>query len=142
MIVDAAGGDPTFAESAEEELTATFPGAKLDLLSPENPVYHEPGATSERIGWRSFAVDKIADKHHAKLRGIMAGKRVGVFFSREDISAGIVGQPVDGIYGYDPATATNLMASMLLYADNGGIAPAGEHPVAEKDQQARAGGER
>lgn len=141
LIVDAAGGDPTFADSAEEELNAIFPAAKVELLSPENPVYHEPGATPERIGWRSFAVDKIADKHHAKLRGIMVGKRVGVFFSREDLSAGIVGEPVDGIYGYDPTTATDLMAAMLLYADNGGIAPVGR-PVAGANQEARAGGEK
>ena len=143
LIVDAAGGDPAFAEAAEEELTGTFQGAKLELLSPENPVYHEPGATPEHIGWRSFAIDKIADKRHGKLRGIMVGNRVGVFFSREDLTGGIVGEPVDGVYGYDPATATDLMASMLLYADNGGIAPttkpAGDHEVAEKDAQARAG---
>ena len=133
LIVDAAGGDPAFAESAEQELTAIFEGAKLDLLPPNHPVYHEPGATPEHIGWRAFAVDKIADRKHAKLRGIPFANRVGVFFSREDLSAGIVGEPVDGIHGYDPATATDLVASMLLYADNGGVAPAGDHPVAERN---------
>lgn len=132
LIVDAAGGDPAFAESAQQELTAVFDGAKLELLPPANPVFHEPGATPERIGWRRFAEDKIADRRHAKIRGITFGSRVGVFFSREDISAGLVGEPVDGVYGYDPATATDLMASMLLYADNGGVAPAGDHPVAER----------
>jgi hypothetical protein len=57
-----------------------------------------------------------------------------------------VGEPVDGVYGYDPATATDLMAGMLLYADNGGVAPttkpAGDHEVAEKDAEARAGDEK
>ena len=34
----------------------------------------------------------------------MAGDRVGVFVSNEDLTVGIVGQPVDGIIGYDPAS--------------------------------------
>jgi hypothetical protein len=37
-----------------------------------------------------------------------------VYFSREDLSAGLVGEPVDGIVGYDPNTATHLMAAMLM----------------------------
>ena len=75
----------------------------------------------------------------------MFGKRVGVFFSRYDIAGGLVGEPVDGVYGYDPQTATDLMAAMLIYAENGGAAaPAGTshpsaRPVAGKDEEARAG---
>lgn len=138
LIVDAAGGDPAFADSAEQEISEAFPSAKLDLLSPENPVYREPGATPARIGWRTFAIDKITDKHHAKLRGITVGNRVGVFFSREDLSAGIVGEPVDGIYGYDPATATDLMAAMLIYADSGGVAPAVKPPETASREEAGA----
>jgi hypothetical protein len=145
LVIDAAGGDVSFAESAQNELAATFGEAhKLELLAPENPVYHEPGDRIEHVGWREFAIDKIADKRKAKLEGITFGKRVGVFFSRYDITGGLVGEPVDGVYGYDPQTATDLMAAMLLYAENGGAAqptgtsqPSG-HPVAGKDQEARA----
>jgi len=142
LIVDSAGGGPEFADAAENELTTIFPEAKVELLAPESPIYLYPHGEIERVGWRTFAVDKVTDKHHAKLRGITFDKRVGVFFSREDISAGIVGEPVDGIYGYDPTTATRLMTSMLLYVDSDGkpplpptTAPAnGESapPVAEK----------
>jgi hypothetical protein len=133
LIVDAAGGDATFADAAENELGAIFPNAKPQLLAANDVVYSEPGSKIEKVGWRNFAVDKVADKHNPKLRGIMVGKRVGVFFSREDISAGIVGEPVDGIYGYDPATATDLMASMLQYAETGGATPAPQPaaPVAQ-----------
>jgi hypothetical protein len=142
LIVDSAGGDPAFADSAEQEITAAFPDAKLELLSPENPVYREPGAAPAKIGWRTFAIDKITDKRHAKLRGITVGNRVGVFFSREDLSAGIVGEPVDGIYGYDPATATDLMAAILIYADSGGVAPAVKPPSPETASREEAGAEK
>jgi hypothetical protein len=49
------------------------------------------------------------------LRGITFNKRIRVFYSALDLSAGIVGEPVDGVYGYDPATATILMAAMVRY---------------------------
>jgi hypothetical protein len=123
LIVDAAGGDATFADGAENELNTIFAGAKLELLPSNHQVYNEPDSKMEKVGWRAFAVDKVADKHNPKLRGLTIGKRTVVFFSREDISAGIVGEPVDGIYGYDPKTATDLMAGMLQYAENGGIEP-------------------
>jgi hypothetical protein len=35
-------------------------------------------------------------------------------FSREDLSAGLVGQDFDGILGYTPETATRLMARQIL----------------------------
>ena len=44
------------------------------------------------------------------------GDRVAVFFSREDLSAGLVGNDVDGILGYTPDTATAIMRNVLLYA--------------------------
>jgi hypothetical protein len=50
------------------------------------------------------------------------GGRVAVFFSVEDLSTGLVGQPVDGIYGYEPASATDLMRNMIFYATGGGTA--------------------
>ena len=39
--------------------------------------------------------------------------KLAVIYSPEDLSGGLVGQPVDGINGYDPATATLLMTRIL-----------------------------
>lgn len=122
LIVDAAGGDVVFADSAENELQATF-GATPALIDEGHLVFNYPGNRVDHIGWRTYAADKVKDKRQAKLRGMNVGKRAAVFFSREDLSAGLVGEPVDGILGYDPATATALMEGMLLYAQSGGVPP-------------------
>ena len=51
-------------------------------------------------------------------------KRPAVFYSPEDLTAGLVGQPVDGIFGYAPESATPLMRNMLLYAAGiGSVSP-------------------
>jgi hypothetical protein len=62
-----------------------------------------------------------------RLRGIEIGGRLAVIFSGEDLSAGLVGNPVDGINGYAPlaakgsdgklrAGASEIMSNILLYA--------------------------
>ena len=44
------------------------------------------------------------------------GNRYAVFFSADDLSAGLVGQQVDGIIGYDPDSATDIMDRMIQYS--------------------------
>jgi hypothetical protein len=56
-----------------------------------------------------------------RLRGIEVNGRLAVIFSPEDLSVGLVGGAVDGIYGYEPESAVNLMRCVLTYA---GAAPA------------------
>lgn len=123
LIVDAAGGDVVFADAAENELNAIF-GAKAEALDQNHLIYSMPGAKVEKIGWRKYVGDRIPDKSRAQLRGITIDGRTAVFFSREDLCEGIVGEPVDGVLGYDPTTATQLMTAMLLYAQYGGHPPA------------------
>ncbi|HSU68840.1 MAG TPA: DUF4159 domain-containing protein [Tepidisphaeraceae bacterium] len=128
LLVDAAGGDVEFADSSESEIAQTL-GGKFELLAENNPVYDVPGAKLEKVGWRSFAAERIGDKKRPKLRGLMVGNRLAVILSREDLSAGIVGEPVDGIMGYDPATATRLMTAMLMFAHAGTAPPPAGGPT-------------
>jgi hypothetical protein len=55
-------------------------------------------------------------------------KRTALFFSAEDLSTGLVGQPVDGILGYDPDSSTKLMARMVLYSSGIKVAPPSTQP--------------
>lgn len=120
LIVEAAGGSPEFATAAESELKSLFgpSAAQLDkLLSPNHPVYNQPDDKIETVGYRAYSRENgVGRAREPRLRGLTFGKKVRVFYSREDMVAGLVGQPVDGIYGYDPTSAANLMAAMILYA--------------------------
>ena len=121
LIVDAAAGDSEFADSVEVELATIFgarAAAQLKVpLAPDSPVFTQTPVKITAVGWRNYARDLIVgDRRSPRIRGIAAGNRLGVLFSREDLSAGLVGEPVDGIYGYDPKTATDLMSAMIMYA--------------------------
>jgi hypothetical protein len=116
LIVDAAGGDVEFADSFQVQAAAMFPDDALDLLPPDDAIYHYPGCEMDKIRWRVAALERVHNKHFGAIQAIKFGKRIGVYFSRQDLSCGLVGQPVDGVYGYEPTTATTLMSAMLLYA--------------------------
>jgi hypothetical protein len=130
LIIDAAGGDVEFATSAGQALGAMFPGSKLAQLPATSPIYNQVGAKIVKAGWRRYALERISERKHPHLEGIAIGGREAVLFSREDLSGGLVGQPVDGILGYSPDTAMDLMAGMLLYAEHPQVVAAAEATTA------------
>jgi hypothetical protein len=121
LIIDAAGGAGAFADSAEAELADIFgkDAAATGLarpLPPESPVYHLPSADIKSVTYRQFArKDMIGRKDAPHIRGIEINNHIVAFYSREDLSAGLVGEQVDGIYGYSPDSATDLMRNLVLY---------------------------
>jgi hypothetical protein len=127
LLVDATGGASDFADSAERELAATFSSGKedyLQLLPPDHPLFAAAGKKPERFAYRSFVRGKVAGGLNApRLRAYVVGGRPAVLYSREDLSVGMVGQPVDGIIGYAPATATEIVKAIEAYVANPPAAP-------------------
>ena len=119
LLIDAAGGSTAFAASIESELAQIIPDAKQQLSQPLPPD-HSIYADIKTINYRNFARTKLGLLKTAQLRGIIIHNRLAVIYSKEDLSAGLVGESVDGIVGYDPPTATALMANIILFADAGG----------------------
>lgn len=121
LIIDAAGGSSDFADAAEAELKTIFGAAAekgLDEPLPTDfPMFGIPGLVIDEITYRPYARRfLVGDTKIPRIRGIMQDRRVAVFYSREDLSAGLVGENVDGIYGYAPAVATSLMRNLLMFA--------------------------
>ena len=50
------------------------------------------------------------------LRAVLIDDRPAVLFSREDLTAGLVGYPSYACYGYDPESAYAIMRNIVLYA--------------------------
>jgi len=121
LVVDAAGGSLPFADAAERELRKLFgPGAVRGLAEPlpaDHPVFRVPGHVIDSFSYRAWArLMSVGSLKKPRLRAIHNGTRIVVFFSREDLSAGLVGEPVDGIVGYSPQTATQIVQNILLYS--------------------------
>jgi hypothetical protein len=128
LAVEAAGGNSEFAQVAEAELSAIFgadAAAQLkNPLPPDAPIYRVGGRKLEDVGYRDFARQNIVGELKGpRLRGITVDGRTAVIYSPEDLSVGLVGEPVDGIIGYDPKTATAIVRNILLSVTSGGQAP-------------------
>jgi hypothetical protein len=121
LIVDAAGGQGDFAASVETELAAIFGADAAKKLSTDLPADHAVYRTGTPItewAFRSYVRVKLGSMPKApRLRAVDVSGRVAVIYSPMDLSVGMVGKEVDGIYGYSPKVATQLMANLLSYAD-------------------------
>jgi hypothetical protein len=120
LLVDAAGGSREFADSAQAELSAALEldGKELGVILPaDDQLYRLRDGRITRFRYRRFATGRLMGKLDApRLRGFDYSGRTVLFFSREDLTAGCVGQNVDGIVGYSPQTATAIVRNIVLTA--------------------------
>ncbi len=125
LALDAAGGSAEFAASAEAELKTMF-GSDANAtpavpLPASSPVYNLPGMQIDAVSYRSFTRAKLTGTIKTpRLRGVEQKGRIVAFYSREDLSHGLLGVPVDGLLGYSPESATAIMRNVIVYAAFGG----------------------
>ncbi|MDB5332266.1 MAG: squalene/oxidosqualene cyclase [Phycisphaerales bacterium] len=118
VVIDAAGGSADFADGAAIELKTIFGEKAAAELERPIPIDHAlySGWKLESRLFRSFARRKLdGETKSPRIRGITVGDRIAVFFSREDLTAGLAGTTSDGILGYEPDAATKLMEQIIHY---------------------------
>ena len=116
VLFEAAGGSSAFATAADVEVKALFPGAPSAVLGAAHPAYMLGLSRLDAVAYRPFAQKVVGSTRTPRITGVTVNGRVGVLVSREDLSVGLVGQSVDGVVGYDPRTATDIMTRLILSA--------------------------
>jgi hypothetical protein len=119
LVVDAAGGSSDFKDAAQAELTTILGAAAANglanALPPTHPLYTGGGATAAKVSYRPYARRLLVGGINVpRLRGVEINNRLAVIYSPEDLSVGLVGMAIDGIYGYDPASANELMERIVM----------------------------
>ena len=74
------------------------------------------GIPADTIQFRAFASKQVGSLHGPRLRAFNVNNRPAIIYSQEDLSVGMVGQPIDGIVGYTPASGTAIMKSLVQWA--------------------------
>jgi hypothetical protein len=116
LLVDATGGDTDAASSLEAELTS-LTGNKPTPLPLDDPLYKNLGCPPDQIAYRPYAMKRtLGQIKGPRLRASSVNNRPAVFFSPEDLSVGLVGQPIDGIFGYTPASAAAICRAVVISA--------------------------
>lgn len=110
LVVDSAGGGDVFAEGVTNELNQLNLG-KLETVDKADPLY----AGMAHVEYRPIVRSVVKDLTDApRVQVIKLNGRPAIFFSHEDLSAGLVGEAIDGVVGYQPATASEIMSRLLL----------------------------
>lgn len=110
LLVDAAGGDAEFAKSAEAIFLKICDQAALKTLASMADLYRVKG----------FEIDKARYRHEPsgapRLRVLTAKDRMAVYFSRDDITSGLLGVMCHTITGYAPETSVALLRNLVILA--------------------------
>ncbi|MFP4053397.1 MAG: DUF4159 domain-containing protein [Phycisphaerae bacterium] len=121
LVVDAAGGNEAFEDSANKQLRELFDDA-FSTIPASSPLYNPKNVEAGNFRWRRRSRIRFGPNAGPRLRAITIDGRMAVFFSREDITAGLVGYQSFDIDGYapgtndDPGSAYRVMRNILLHA--------------------------
>jgi len=116
LIVDAAGGSRAFGESADAMLRGMFGRRGLRRLAASAPLYKLAKMEIQSVKYRRAARVDRGLRHEFNLRGVDVGGRFAVIFSKEDLTAGLVGYPSYRCVGYEPETCFQIMRNAILNA--------------------------
>ncbi len=111
LVVDAAGGDKKFGESAWKALKPAFPVGTLAKMTASDPLFSVDGETIESFRYRKKTAVRIRNGEPALMASAGEGR---VIFSYEDITVALVGFPAYMCDGYDPETAYAIMRNVML----------------------------
>jgi hypothetical protein len=152
LIVDAANGEAKFAQSIEAQLVGLVAGASFEAMRADDPIFAEthpldppaapifPPAITQRdtkadtsakpmnVEFRRYAKNHVPNTTGLQLKGLKLGRRWAVILSPFDLSSGLVGQNVDGIIGYSPTTATEIVRRIIVNAGPKAPPPAPPKP--------------
>jgi hypothetical protein len=124
LVVDAAGGFGEFDSAFQGELAKVLPEQASQVAEPlrrDHPLYAQDAAQKLEPKFRVFAQQKLGpDAMRFRLRGISnKDGKLGVIYSPDDLSVGLVGNDVDGIIGYTPELSTTLMRRIITLRQAG-----------------------
>jgi hypothetical protein len=108
----AAATQPIAQTSSRALLPAPTTEPTTQATTQTSPAVMLPGGFP--VEYRSFARQHLGSSQILRLKGLKFRKKWAVIYSAEDLSTGLVGEQVDGINGYTPACATEIMRRLVL----------------------------
>jgi len=118
LVADAAGGKGRFHDAARNQLLTLLDDAypQVTKVPADSPIYTLPGLGIDRVAFRRAAVRVYGAVRTPQLTQVAVGGRPAIIYSRDDITAGLVGYNGHNIRGYVPDSALALMRNLILYA--------------------------
>jgi len=113
LIVDAAGGSREFDRAVFRQILQLPDHAVYGPIALDHPIYRGPEPIAKVTYRRDLALVLGEARNLPRLVGVTSGGRLAIIYSREDLTAGLVGYQYHGIRGYSPSSAAELMNNIL-----------------------------
>jgi len=146
LLIDPAGGaacgGAAFDKSARKLLADLYGLDRLRPLAMLSPLFQRKGLEIERVWYRPITRKKLSNAKTANLQAVVsADGRMGVLYSSEDLTAGLVGYPAASLDGYDPGSSQQpnsayqiLRNIVLMVADETSKPPPAATQTASADK--------
>ena len=131
VLFEAAGGKLDFADSVVAELRKAYPEKSVRPISLEHPVIEGAYDMSE-VDYRIFAVFRMGRITTPRLQAILFDNEPRILISYEDMTEGMLDQPVWGVFGYSSESARKLMANIALWSSE-------INPIEEETEEGEEG---
>jgi len=126
LFIDAAGGDrgeKGFSRSIAAILAKMYPGQRPRKLPSTDALYAQGKMRIRTVRWRRGTMVLMAGIRTPTIRAITNSGRHVVLFSKEDVTASLVGFSSASVYGYHPgkedrpSSGFDIMRNIILYAN-------------------------
>ncbi len=119
LYTNAAGGNLTFADSAQSLIRKLYPHTPMVSLPMSSQIYTGAipgGINATHVLYRRYYTQQMGFRKTPQFLGVKEKGQWKVIFSQQDITSGLLGTNTWGIVGYAPVSALNLTRNVLCYA--------------------------
>ncbi len=118
VVADALGGAAAFDIAARQQLLTLVDEAfpQVARLGMTSEVLQRPGLAIGSVSYRRAARAVYGQDNAAQLQAVSVAGRPVIIYSRDDLTAGLVGYRGHDFRGYSPASALAIMRNLILYA--------------------------
>lgn len=115
VLVDAAGGNEAFADSAKKQLARAVKGQRT-VLTPDGPILGRDGMEIGKVGFRPGRDSATVTSGKPEFKTILVDDRPGVILSEKDLLAGLLGVTHSQMEGIMPDDAFRVVRNVLVHA--------------------------
>ncbi|MBI5725077.1 MAG: DUF4159 domain-containing protein [Planctomycetes bacterium] len=115
LVVDAAGGNKAFSDSAKDLITELYGTDVLVQMPLSSPIFQMKDMTVEKVKYHKTTKARIGGMTEPRLMSVQDGDRPKVILSAEDLTAGMVGYSSWGLDGYAPQSAFAILRNIVIY---------------------------
>lgn len=117
LLVESAGGSEAFTGCVEKQVLPLLAPRPIQMVPIKHPLYASGPYKFSKISYRrDYSTTLTPEDRVVPLMDVaMAGNKVSLIFTRDDLSAALVGYSRTGIRGYSPQIAPMLLANILNY---------------------------